>query len=229
MIDANRRACLVAIDPSITAPGYAVIDLSHSDPRPIAAGGWNTAPAKGARTSNDNMRRGLYIWRELRALLLTHRPLVIAIESGSGSKNAKTATMLGIAQTVAACAADEYLDRASPVYVSAIEASTVIGIERSQRRQKGAPAKTSTESARDRKARKRAIAEAVIARFGTQCWIEALGVSPTADLLAERWEGAHDAAAVALAAWERPEVAGLRQIARQSTLFDRIPEAQSCA
>lgn len=221
-------ATLLAIDPSITAPGFAVLDLSRAEPHLLAAGVWHTAPETGAKRSDDNMRRALYVWRELRRTIADHQPLAIAIESGAGSKNAKTAIMLGMAQAVAACAADEHLNRGAPIYVTAIDAGTVLGIQRTQRRKKGEPKKTSSESARDRKARKAAVAHAVVGRLGHRAWYRALDLAPTSDehedelelVLHPGWEGAHDAAAIALAAWERPEVAGLRMIARQTKFAD---------
>lgn len=214
---------LLAIDPSIRAPGYAVLDLGRAAPRLIAAGVWNTEPAKGVTRGDDNVRRTLYVWRVLRRVIALHDPIAIAIESGAGSKNAKTALMLGHAQALAACAADDHLGGASPIYVTALQAGVVLGLTPTQRRAKGSGPKTSAQSARDRKARKAAVAAAVIERLGVAAWREALGLDDEDehedDLRAPRWEGAHDAAAVALAAWERPEVGGLRAIARQT----RIP------
>lgn len=209
---------LLAIDPSITEPGYAVIDLSRAAARLVAAGVWNTKPEKAAKRADDNLRRALYVWRELRRVIALHRPVAIAIESGSGSKNAKTALMLGMAQAVAACVADDHLEHGTPVYVTALEAGAALGLTPTQRRAKGSPPKTSGQSARDRKARKAAIAQAVVARLGAVEWRAALGIEDDGDALATRWEGAHDAAAIALAAWERPEVAGLRAIARQTLI-----------
>lgn len=207
---------LLAIDPSIVAPGYAVLDLSRAAPRLIAAGVWNTAPEKGAKRADDNLRRALYVWRELRRVIALHDPIAIAIESGAGSKNAKTALMLGLAQAVAACAADDHLGRSTPIYVTALEAGAALGVTPTQRRAKGAPPKSSAQSARDRKARKEGVAAAVVERLGAEAWRDALAID--GEPLAPRWEGAHDAAAVALAAWERPEVGGLRAIARQTLI-----------
>lgn len=209
---------LLSIDPSITAPGYAVLDLSRASPRLLAAGVWNTSPQKGAKRSDDNLRRALYVWRELRRVIALHNPIAIAIESGAGSKNAKTAIMLGLAQAVAACAADDHLERGTPLYCTAMHAGAVLGVTPTQRRAKGSPPKTSADSARDRKARKQAVAAAVLERLGAAAWREALGLEDDDDPLAACWEGAHDAAAVALEAWERPEVAGLRAIARQTSI-----------
>lgn len=254
---------LLAIDPSLTAPGYAVIDLGHAEPRLVAAGAWETAPDKRAASkSADMLRRVLYIWRELRAVIALHQPRLIAIESGAGSSNAKTAAAMARASTVAACAADLHLQGGAPIYITAMAAGAAVGLSTMQRATKARPnaeekaakkaaaarkkmlsskrmAELSPEEQAEKRAltrgaakmrdeRKTAIAHAVVVRLGPRAWFEALGLATTSDdyeaeleaVLDSGWEGAHDAAAVALAAWELPEVAALRMIARQTTLPD---------
>jgi Holliday junction resolvasome RuvABC endonuclease subunit len=254
-------ATLLAIDPSLTAPGYAVLDLSRAEPHLIAAGAWETAPDKKAESkSADMLRRVLYIWRELRAVIALHQPRLIAIESGAGSTNAKTAAAMARASTVAACAADEHLKGGAPIYITAMAAGAALGITTAQRATKARPSKEEKAArraaaerkkmlgskrmaeltpeeqaekraltrgaAKKRDERKAAIAHAVVVRLGARAWALALGYDSTGaaqppsidDLRGSCWEGAHDAAAIALAAWELPEVAAIRMMARQTTI-----------
>lgn len=255
LIDTSRRACLFAIDSSLTAPGYAVLDLGYADPRIIGAGAWETAPdKKAANKSEDMLRRVLYIWRELRRAIAFYNPKLIAIESGAGSTNAKSAAAMARAATVAACAADLHLDGGAPIYISAMAAGAALGITSTQRATKAkltAEEKAARKAASARKKflgskrmaeltpeeqaekrvltraaaakrddRKVAIAKAVVARLGAPAWAKALGLTSDGLVLEECWEGAHDAAAVALGVWDRPEVAAVRMIARQLTIAD---------
>ncbi|HEU4427325.1 MAG TPA: crossover junction endodeoxyribonuclease RuvC [Myxococcota bacterium] len=250
---------LLAIDPSLAAPGYAVLDLSRAEPHLIAAGAWETAPDKNAESkSADMLRRVLYIWRELRKVIALHQPQLIAIESGAGSTNAKTAAAMARASTVAACAADEHLNGGAPIYITAMAAGAALGIGVTQRATKARPSaeeKAARKAAAERKKylggkrmaeltpeeqaekraltkgaakkrdeRKAAIAKAVVDRLGLARWARALGLVDRAvsydELVDPRWEGAHDAAAIALVAWELPEVAAHRMVARQTTLAE---------
>ena len=261
-----ERYTLLAIDPSLTAPGYAVLDLGRAEPHLIAAGAWETAPDKNAGSkSADMLRRVLYIWRELRAVIALHQPKLIAIESGAGSTNAKTAAAMARASTVAACAADDHLKGGAPIYISAVAAGTALGITSTQRATRARPTAEERSArkmlaarkkelgtkrmgeltpdeqaekraltkaaAKKRDDRKDAIARAVVAELGLIQWAGCLGfaLAPNnaeatlVEVLHSDWEGAHDAAAITLAAWVLPEVAGMRMIARQ-TLPDVLGE-----
>lgn len=244
---------LFAIDPSLTAPGYAVLDLGYAEPRLVGAGAWETAPDKKAKNkSEDMLRRVLFIWRELRRSLAHHDPRLIAIEAGAGSTNAKSAAAMARASTIAACAADLHLEGGAPIYISAVAAGAALGITSTQRATKARPTaeeKAARKALSERKKylggrrmaeltpeeqdekrvltrgaaamrddRKRAIARAVVARLGAPAWAQALGLTNEELVLDPCWEGAHDAAAVALAVWDRPEVAAIRFAARQTTL-----------
>ncbi len=207
---------LLALDPSFAAYGWAVLELGTA-PRLIAAGVIETKPTpKNKRTGSaceDDARRVRFLRRELGRLFDAHRPVVVAAEAASGSKSAIGAKALGIAQAITACVVDEHMHDGQAIYVSALEAGDALGLERTQRttRPKGTP-KPKGEIDRARKARKAAIARAVIARLGEHAWRHALELGSDELASDARWEGAHDAAAVALAAWERPEVAAVRAL-----------------
>jgi hypothetical protein len=217
---------MLALDPSITAFAYAAIGLRGALPQLIAAGVIETAPAPKKNRSSvaeDDARRFRFIRRSLVEIIETHVPVLAAIEAASGSKSAKVAKHLGAAQALAACVVDEALGDGRAIYVTALEAGDAAGIQRTQRttRSKGEP-KPKGESDLKRKMRKRAIARAVVERFGVDQWARALGIEygPACDwlyleslVLSERWEGAHDAAAVALAAWDHPTTAAIRMMA----------------
>ena len=58
----------------------------------------------------------------------------------------------------------------------------------------------------------------LVERFGREAWAVLDGVAPS------RRENAYDAAAVALAVWDRPEVAGLRRISGSARGGDEAPQ-----
>lgn len=212
---------LLAIDPSLAAPGYAVLDLSYSEPRLLAAGVIETKRAaedKRRSVFEDNMRRARFIRRELGRVFVAHRPRVIAVEAAGGSQSANAIAAMMISQTVVACLVDEHLEGGVPVYATAHEVGAALGISPTQRAKKGEK-KTSSQRNAARKTRKGAIARVVIERLGESAWRRALQVI---DASASCWEGAHDAAAVGLAVWDRPEVAAIRMMARQVTIEERI-------
>lgn len=215
---------LLALDPSMTAFGWAVIALTPDGPVLIAAGVIETKPTPGPKrkklglsVAEDDARRARFLRRELAAIIHAHSPALVAVEAGFGSQTAKAAKLLGAAQAVAACVIDEHLRKGRAIYVSVHEAGDAIGIQRTQRTVGG---KSNAERAESSKKRKDAIARAVIARFGVLAWMRALGIAGTTgegDLAMHdgKYEGAFDASAVALAAWERPEVAAVRALAAQ--------------
>lgn len=219
-----RWPILLALDPSMTAFGWAAVALTPDGPVLLAAGVIETKPTSekqrkklGMTVAEDDARRARFIRRELASLMHAHAPTIVAIESGFGSQGAKAAKLLGAAQAVAACAVDTHLAVGRAIYVTVHEAGDAIGIQRTQRAVGGRDAKARAESSKTRKA---AIARAVIARFGVLQWMRALGITGTTDegdlaMRAKRYEGAFDAAAVAIAAWERPEVAAVRAMAAQ--------------
>lgn len=214
---AHEEATMVAIDPSLAAPGYAVIDLAGAEPRLLAAGVFETKPDKRAkRKTEDDARRELYVRRGLASVLRIHRPKIVAAELSFGSRNIKAALAMRSARVIVSCVVDEYFEGASPVWVTAPEAGIALGITATQRKTKGEAKKTSAEKDADRNARKSAIARAVVERLTPGAWVRALGleIGDDEELFAARWEGAFDAAAVGLAAWERPEVASVRAMAR---------------
>jgi hypothetical protein len=222
------RSTLLAIDPSLAAPGYAVLELGLTGPFLLAAGVFETKRAdenKRRSVFDDNMRRALYIRRELRAVIDRYTPQLIAVEAAGGSKSAQAVGAMMIAQAVVACLVDEHLRGGRPIYITALEASTALGVQPTQRAKKGEK-KSSAQSSRDRKARKAAVAQAVVERLGVRQWFCALDIreEPIAydDVIDPRWDGAHDAAAIALAAWELPEVAAFRMIARQATIDEPV-------
>ncbi len=211
---------LLALDPSITAFGWVVVSL-ESDPVLVGAGVIETKPApkkKRGSVAEDDARRVRFIRRELARVFDHYSPAVVAIEVPFGSQTAKAAKALGAAQALAACVVDERL-AAQAIYITVHEAGDAIGVARTQRVAKGEPKKDSSERAASSKVRKGAIARAVVERFGLAPWARALfgwrgdRAVDRHELLEKRWEGAHDAAAVALAACERPEVAALRRMA----------------
>lgn len=210
----SRDPIMVALDPSTTAFGWCAVEMGAT-PVLVGAGVIETkaaAASKRGSVAEDDARRARFILRALNATLDAHDPAVIAVEAAAGSKSAKVAKALGIAQAVATCAIDAYLG-AQGIYVTALEAGDAAGIQRTQRvtRPKGEK-KPKGESDRARKARKAAIAAAVVERFGAKQWRRVLGINRDEPVIAPRFEGAFDAAAVALAAWERPEVAAVRAL-----------------
>lgn len=244
---------LLALDPSMTAFGWAVIALTPDGPVLIAAGVIETTPTPekkrkklGLSVAEDDARRARFIRREIVRAFHQYPPAIVAAEAGFGSQAAKSAKLLGSAQAIAACVIDELLGDARAVYVTVHEAGDAIGIARAQRvtkprRKKGegnTPAEPPREltkeekreinraRAKSKKERKNAIAEAVVERFGVGAWALALGTHDD-DVLGEHWEGAHDAAAVGLAAWERPEVAAVRAMAAQQMNGRGAPPAQA--
>lgn len=206
---------LFCMDPSLTAFGWVALELA-SEPALLGAAVIETKPTSAAKrkklgisVAEDDVRRAVYLRRELERLLSVYRPVAVAIEAAAGSKSAVGAKALGIAQAVAACVVDGHLNDAIGVYVTARDAGQAAGITPAQRTVGGKSAK---ESDAARAARKSSIARAVVERFGVEAWSHALGV-PRPDVFAKKYEGAHDAAAVGLAAWERPEVAAMRRFA----------------
>jgi Holliday junction resolvasome RuvABC endonuclease subunit len=213
---------MLAIDPSLTATGWVLLELG-AEPLLVSAGVIETAPTPKKRRGlqlEDDMRRARYIRRELRLVIETYRPALTAIEAGFGSQNAKAAKSLAIAQTAASLAIDEQFAEARALYVTVHEAGDAIGLARTQRAATG-KAKTAKERGVSSRARKAKIAELVIARFGVDAWARALACLPH-QLEGDHFEGAFDAAAVALAAWEHPVCASVRAIAaRQTTIEER--------
>jgi hypothetical protein len=225
------RATLLAIDPSLSGSGYAVFDLSRAEPHLIAAGVFETKKdPKAARTGDDLSRRVLFVKRSLQSVLREHRPRLVAAELPGAAQGFHAAVAMASAKTNVDCIVDDYLEGGSPIYLTPIAASTALGIHATQRTKRGEPKKDSAQKSRDRKARKAAIARAVVERLGMHAWLAAFGGDyAAADLdgpdvyaLASdpRWEGAHDAAAIGLAAWTLPEVAAVRMMARQTTLAE---------
>ena len=215
---------LLALDPSIAAFGWAAIALAPT-PLLVAAGVIETKPASAKKrkaerisVAEDDARRMRWIRRQLSQAVRIYSPVIAAIEVPFGSQAAKAAKALGAAQAIAACVVDEHLDGRA-VYITVHEAGDAIGIARTQRVAKGEPRRDSAERAESSKARKQAVARAVVDRLGLFAWIRALGLEVNAAaggdvaVMHHRFEGAHDAAAVGLAAWERPEIAALRAMA----------------
>lgn len=217
---ANPR--LLAIDPSLTATGWCVVELG-AEPALLAAGVIETKPTPkakrhGATQCEDDMRRAAYVYGQLSRVERRHTPAIVAVEAAAGSKSAKAAKALGIAQAAVACFVYECFGGRA-VYVTTHAAGEACGLAPTQRVAGG---RTAEESDAARKARKAAIAEAVIARYGLGAWADALGAHHDFDgALLPRYEGAHDAAAVALAAWQRPEVAAVRAM-RAELETDRV-------
>lgn len=212
---------LLALDPSLTAYGWAAIQLGPRDPVLIAAGIIETKPTpkrKRKSVADDDARRVLFITRELQRVIERFPPVIFVVEAAAGSQNAKAAKCLAMSQTLTTCLIDAHLEGGRPVRVSALEAGDAVGIARTQRitRPKGEPAPPvpKGESDRRRKKRKAAIALAVVGRFGAAAWLNALGLPAdhAEPVTHHRWEGAHDASAVGLAAWDRPEIAAIRQM-----------------
>lgn len=213
---------LLALDPSFMAPSYAVFDLGIAKPTLIAAGIIQTARAaehKRESIALDDLRRVRFIRRSYREVFQEFSPVLVACESMGGSKNAVAVKGMAFAQAVVACLVDELLG-ATPIYITALEATDALGLARTQRRKKGDPPKSSRQAARERKDRKAAIAEAVVERLGVEAWTRVLEIDE-GEVLDPNWEGAYDAAAVGLAVWEHPSVAAERARAKQMTLAPR--------
>lgn len=204
---------IVAFDPSITAFGWAVLETGHGRAPALAQAGvvlTEPAPKKHRTTvAEDDARRVRHIRRELAKVLEEHRPVMVAIEVPFGSQAAKAAKLLGAAQALATCLVDDHLGGRA-IYVTVHEAGDALGIQRTQRVAKGEK-KSAADGKKSSKARKSAIVQAVEARFGGKAIRAALSL-PVGDWTHPRWEGAFDAVAVGLAAWDRPEVAAFRRL-----------------
>lgn len=205
---------LLALDPSFTATGWAVVDLVTE--RVVALGVIATAPRPAAQRRDVTAalmdgERGLRIRRELLAVLRTYRPIVVAQEASSGSQSAKAAAALARAQQACLDAVDEHLG-ALPLFVTP---------QAAKKRAVGRLNATKDE-----------IEAAMRARWSQTSTVTAgLGhtVADGADLEAllreplpsgERarppgeWENAWDALAIAHAAWDAPAVGAARRMAQ---------------
>ena len=184
---AAPRFLAVGLDPSLTATGWAVVELTGRG-RLVDAGVIRNAPAKNrlrVLEAEDDARRGLEIRRALALVLERHRPIIAVQEANAGSRSAKAAGALHRAQQACVNAVDADLG-GLPIFVTAGEA---------KRRLCG-----------KRDAPKSAVERAVIEHFGREAWAVLQGVAPS------KRENAYDAAAVVLAAWDQPEIAALRRV-----------------
>lgn len=94
---------LLAIDPSLTATGFAVLELGAETERCVDVGFVKTAPdGKGRHVyaADQDGARIDEIAAELIRLLRIHGPDVVACEAPAGSQHAKSAKALGLAYGV---------------------------------------------------------------------------------------------------------------------------------
>lgn len=226
------RPLLLALDPSARAFGWAVLGLAQDAPELLVAGVLETKPTTevnrrkaGLTVAEDDARCARYLRRGLGQILTRWHPDLVAIEASAGSQSSKAAKLLALGQAVAACVVDE--EGLSPIYLTAHAAGDALGIQRTQRTAEQRAVKGADDKAR--KARKGAIASAVVERFGVEAWRRALGLAEglriSEVVRLPRFEGAHDAAALGLAALDRPEVSAVRRMARNHEAPLRGPEA----
>lgn len=213
---------LLALDPSFTATGWAVVDLVTE--RVAALGVIATAPRKVAQRRDATAalmdgERGLRIRRELLAVLRTHRPVVVAQEASSGSQSAKAAAALARAQQACLDAIDEHLG-AEPVFITP---------QAAKKRAVGRLSATKDEIEAAMRARWSRIhpPSELDDVFGVVKQIECTGADleallreplPSGERARPRgeWENAFDALAVAHAAWDAPAVAMARRFAQEA-------------
>ncbi len=181
---------MLAVDPSFTATGWVVIDLTAE--KIVAAGVIRTEKAKSKErlsAAEDDARRGLIIRRAIRDVLLFWDPVVVAQEGNAGSQHANSAKALARAQQACVDAIDEHLG-AMPIFLT--------------------PAAVQKAATGKRFATKTEVEAAMTARWGSAIH-DLLSKSSVARAKGV-WENAFDAAAVAVAAWDNPAVAVARKM-----------------
>lgn len=216
----SAQPVLLALDPSFTATGWAVVELATE--RVVALGVIATEPRKPAQRRDATAalldgERGLRIRRELLVVLRTFLPVVVVQEANVGSKSAKAAAALARAQQACLDAIDEHLG-AEPVFVTP-QAAKKAAVGRLN------ATKDDIEAAmRARWSRIRPPSE-LDELFGVAKQHECTGADLEA-LLREplpsgerarppgEWENAWDALAVAHAGWDSPAVGAARRFAQ---------------
>jgi Holliday junction resolvasome RuvABC endonuclease subunit len=178
---------MLALDPSFTATGWVVVDLRFD--KIVGAGVIRTKKAKPKErlsAAEDDARRGLEIRRGIADVIRRFKPVVIAQEGNSGSQHANSAKALARAQQACVDAVDEALE-GLPIFLT-------------QQAVKKA-ATGSMSASKDR------VETAMRKRWG-DAWLTLLAGVPKGE-----WENAFDAAAVVVAAWDKPAVALARKVA----------------
>lgn len=212
---AGSNPVLLALDPSFTATGWAVVDLVTE--RVVALGVIATAPRPPAQRRDVTAalmdgERGLRIRRELLAVLRTYRPIVVAQEASSGSQSAKAAAALARAQQACLDAIDEHLD-ALPLFVTP---------QTAKKRAVGRLNATKDEieaAMRTRWSRTTTVVHPGLGHtVADGADLEALLREPLPSGERARpvgeWENAWDALAIAHAAWDAPAVGAARRMAQ---------------
>ena len=90
---------VLGLDPSLTATGWAVLELRSETI--VDCGVIRTAPAKASERlykAEDDARRGKVILATLRDVIARWRPILAAQEASLGSQNARAAAALARAQ-----------------------------------------------------------------------------------------------------------------------------------
>lgn len=85
----------MGIDPGLSRCGYCVLESRGSRPRPVALGVLTTQP------SDPVPQRLAELQRELRSLIVEHRPAVVAVERVLFQVNVRTAMSVGQASGLA--------------------------------------------------------------------------------------------------------------------------------
>jgi Holliday junction resolvasome RuvABC endonuclease subunit len=188
-------ARLLALDPSFTSTGWVVVDLGAvPSGYIIAAGVIRTAPPKASErllAAVADCRRGAVIRSGVTALLIDHDVTLVAMEAVAGSQSARSAAAL--ARASQACW-DACAPLGEPIAVT--------------------PAAVKQAAVGALGASKDAVADAMRRRWHSYGLLEAIRAARDAGLPFGQLEHVYDAAAVAVAVWDHPAVAGLRAVAR---------------